>query len=363
MALKVRPGITDIKPYVGGLSKTGDKVREVIKLSSNENALGASPKAIEAYKKAAERLHRYPDGGSEALRNAIGEVYGFAPSRIVCGAGSDELIALLCAAYAGVGDEILYPEYGFLMYPISAKRVGATPVTAKEKNLRTDVDALLAAVTERTKIVFFANPNNPTGSYISKDEVRRLRAGLPEHVLLVIDAAYAEYVEESAYDSGAALVDAGDNTVMLRTFSKIYGLASLRLGWVYCPEPIADILNRVRGPFNVSGAAQEAGVAAIRDTEFTERSRAHNTRQLAYLTQSIRALGITVYPAVANFLLLEFPKEAGKDAEGANKFLMEQGIIPRAVASYGLGHCLRITVGTEKENQAVVKALEGFKKA
>lgn len=350
-----RPGILGIQPYKGGLSKAGGAKR-VIKLSSNETPLGPSPKAIEAYKKEAEKLFRYPDGNATELRNAIGEVYNLNPERIICGAGSDEIISMLCLAYAGEGDEVLHTEHGFLMYPISSMAVGAKPVSVREKNLTTDVDALLAAVTGRTRIVFIANPNNPTGTYIPRDEVIRLRKNLPNDVLLVLDGAYAEYVEAADYTAGADIVDMSNNTVMTRTFSKIYGLAALRIGWSYCPPEIADILNRVRGPFNVSSPAISAGIAAVRDVEFVEKARKYNTVNLAWLTSEIAKLGFKVYPSVGNFFLVEFP-----DSEKANAYLMSEGIIARQVTNYGLGKCLRFTVGKEEENQEVVRVLAEFK--
>ncbi len=361
MSLTPRPGIMNISPYVQGLAEVDCGDRPIIKLSSNEAAFGPSPKAIAAYNAAASQLHRYCDGTARMLREAIGEVCGLDPERIVCGAGSDELIALLIHAYAGEGDEVLYSQYGFLMYPISTLKVGATPVKAPEKNYRTDVDALLAAVTARTRLVFVANPNNPTGSYISNEEVARLRAGLPDNVLLVLDSAYAEFVSQPDFSDGREIVDLpGENTVMLRTFSKIYGLAALRLGWAYCPPAIADVLNRVRGPFNISGPSLEAGTVAIRDVAFTEKARKHNDIWLAWMQDAFTRLGLKPYPSVANFILVEFPDAPGKNAEAANKFLQSQGIIARAVGSYGLSHSLRFTIGTEEENRAVIDALTAF---
>lgn len=349
--------ILDIQPYKGGLSKAGDGKR-IIKLSSNETPLGASPKAIAAYKASADALHRYPDGTAAKLREAIASVHGLDAERIVCGAGSDEIISLLCAAYAGEGDEVLYSRHGFLMYAISAKAAGATPVTAPETDLRADVDALLAAVTARTKIIFLANPNNPTGSYISKQEVLKLRAGLRDDILLVLDGAYAEYVNTSDYTSGFDVVDMGQNTVATYTFSKIYGLAALRVGWAYCPENIVDILNRVRGPFNVSSAAIEAGAEAMLDKEFTAKAKAHNDEWLPWLSNELEALGLKAYPSQGNFVLVDFGSEA--QANAANDFLMNEGIIPRKVANYELPTCLRITVGLKDDNLAVVDALASF---
>lgn len=359
MTLTPKSGILDIQPYKGGLSKAGASKR-VIKLSSNETPLGASPKAIESYKQAAEKLHRYPDGGCTVLREAIARVHQIDAERVVCGAGSDEIISLLCNAYAGEGDEVLYSRHGFLMYAISAKAAGATPVTAPETDLRADVDALLDAVTERTKIVFLANPNNPTGSYISKNEVLKLRKGLRDDILLVLDGAYAEYVNATDYTSGFDVVDMGENTVATFTFSKIYGLAALRVGWAYCPEGVADILNRVRGPFNVSAPGIEAAATAMLDTSFTAKAKAHNDEWLPWLSQELEALGLHVYPSQGNFILVDFGSAAKADA--ANDYLMAEGIIPRKVVNYELPSCLRITIGLKSDNQAVVKTLTAFLK-
>ncbi len=358
---KPNPGILDIAPYVGGKSAGKPGVR-VVKLSSNETPLGASPKAIAAFGKAAETLHRYPDGSARILREAIGEVYGIPPDRIVCGAGSDELIALLIHSYATPGDEVLMSRHGFLMYKIYAQGTSAIPVFAPEKNLRTDVDAMLAAVTEKTKLVFVANPNNPTGSHITKDEMKRLHAGLPPHVILVVDGAYAEYAGEPDYTDGRELAETTENTVMLRTFSKIYGLSALRLGWAYAPAAIVDVLNRVRGPFNVSAPAIMAGAEAVRDTEFTEKTKQFNDYWLAWTIKNIAALGLKVYPSIANFVLVEF-SAGNKNAQNANAFLAERGLIVREVGGYGLPDCLRITIGLEEDNRAVVAALGDFLKA
>jgi histidinol-phosphate aminotransferase len=360
MTLTVRPGILDIAPYVGGEAGLAGQ-QKVIRLASNETPLGPSPKAVEAYRKLAGDLHRYPDGGSHKLREAIGRRFGLDPQRIVCGAGSDELISLLMRAYAGPGDEVLYSRHGFLMYPIAAKSVGAVPVAAPERELTADVDALLAAVTAKTRIVFLANPNNPTGSYLPTDEVARLRRGLRDDILLVIDAAYAEYVTRNDYDSGVGLVDEADHTVMIRTFSKIYGLAALRLGWGYCPPTVADVLNRLRGPFNVAAPGQAAGVAALEDAAHTEAARAHNTRWLAWFSDEARKLGLTVAPSVGNFVLVRFPAAPGRDADAAHSFLNARGIIPRKMGSYGLGDSLRITIGLEDDMKAVIAALAAFR--
>lgn len=355
-----RPGILDISPYVPGKSRVDGAV-EILKLSSNEGALGPSPLAIEAYRAAADQLHRYPDGNSSELRDAIGERYGLDPARIVCGAGSDELIYLLGRGYAGPGDEVLTHAHAFIMYKLVALGIGATFVPADEEKLTASVDNLLARVTPKTRVVYLANPNNPTGSYISADEMVRLRAGLPEDTLLVIDSAYAEYVTVNDYAAGVELVDAvGENTVMTRTFSKAYGLGGARLGWAYCPPPIADVLNRIRGPFNVTSGAQVAGVAALRDTAFLAVSRDHNATWLPWLGDRLRAAGLEVFPSVANFILVRFPDDHVHNSSAALAFLQGRGIIPRETDSVGLPGYLRITIGREYEMRAVADAIDEF---
>jgi histidinol-phosphate aminotransferase len=377
-----RPGILDIAAYVGGDSKI-EGVDKVMKLASNESALGPSPKAIAAYRALADELHRYPEGGSIDLRAALGARYGLDPARIVCGAGSDELIGLLVRGYVGPGDEVIYSRHGFLMYPIAAKSAGATPIAAPERNLTADVDAILAAVTPRTRMVFLANPNNPTGTYLPTADLERLQAGLPSSVLLVIDAAYAEFVVRNDYSAGEALVGAHDNVVMMRTFSKIYALAALRLGWAYCPPGVADVLNRIRGPFNVNLPAQAAGVAALQDVAAFDAARTHNDIWRPWLAEQLTQLGLTVTPSVANFLLVHFGAAgeaasakqphgaAGEaasakqphDAEAANQYLLKRGIITRKMVAYGLPQCLRISIGTEEECRAVAATLAAFLKS
>jgi histidinol-phosphate aminotransferase len=353
-----RPGILDIAPYVGGEAKVPGVTRP-IRLASNESALGPSPRAIEAYRAWSDEIHRYPDGGSAELRQALARHHGLDPARIVCGSGSDELLGLLVRAYSGPGDEVLYSRHGFLMYPIAAKAAGATPVAAPEANLTCSVDALLGQVTSRTRLVFVANPNNPTGTYVTRDEMRRLHAGLPSSVLLVIDAAYAEFVTRNDYEPGIELVDAAPNVVMARTFSKIYALGGLRLGWVYCSPAVADVLNRVRNPFNVNAAAQAAGVAALEDVGSVERAREHNASWRPWLERELAALGLEVQPSVANFVLVRFP-EGAKSADAAFAFLQSRAILTRKVGAYGLPDCLRITIGTEAEMRAVRDAVAAF---
>jgi histidinol-phosphate aminotransferase len=351
-----KAGILDIAAYAQGKSKVGNATH-VIKLSSNENALGPSPKAIEAYQREAANLHRYPDGQASQLKQAIQEVLGFDTKRLVCGAGSDEIIHFLVSAFAREGDEVLQSQHGFLMYKIYAQASGATPVFAPEKNLRTDVDALLACVTERTKIVFVANPNNPTGTYLTDAEVRRLRANLPEHVLLVMDEAYVEYVTAKDYVNASKLVDETENTVLMRTFSKAYGLPALRIGFGYMPEAIADAINRIRGPFNLSSAAIAAGVAAMHDQDYICTSVDHNTRWRSWLSGQLIASGYEVVPSEGNFLLVKCGVNGKLSAIELNNALIDKGIIVREVANYGLPDYLRITIGTENEVKAVVAAM------
>ena len=356
-ALTPRPGIMKIAPYVPGKDSIDGK-ETIAKLSSNEGALGPSPKAMAAYAKAAADLHRYPDGDTTNLRRALGRRYGLDPARIVCGAGSDEILNLLVRAYCGPGDELLYSQYGFLMYAINALGVGATPVAAPAREYGSDIDALLAAVTDKTRIVCLANPNNPTGTYVTKEDVRRLHAGLPKNVLLIIDAAYAEYVSKNDYDSGLELVDQAENVVMTRTFSKIYGLGGLRLGWMYGPAGIVDVMSRLRQPFNVNSAAQIAGIAALDDIAHTDASRTNNDIWLPWLSTELTKLGLEPVPSVGNFLLIGFGSK--ERAVAANDWLMNDGLIPRLVAGYGLPAHLRITVGTEAEVKAVQASLARF---
>ncbi|HVW56331.1 MAG TPA: histidinol-phosphate transaminase [Rhizobiaceae bacterium] len=356
-----RPGIMDIAAYVPGGHSVPGAVK-VHKLSSNETPLGASPAAIEAVRELSNHLELYPDGSAKALREAIAAVHGLNPANIVCGNGSDDLLALLTRSYLQPGDEGIFSEHGFLVYKIQILAAGATPVVAPEKDERADVDALLAAVTDRTRMVFIANPNNPTGTYLPFEEVRRLHAGLPKHVLLVLDAAYAEYVRKNDYEAGIELVSSAQNVVMTRTFSKIYGLAGLRLGWMYAPAPIVDVINRVRDPFNVSAAAIAAGAAAMRDRAHVERAVAHNEVWLNWLVKELTALGLRVTPSVGNFLLIHFP--GGKhSAEAADKYLLDRGYILRRVAAYGFPNALRMTVGSEEANRGVVAVLAAFLKA
>lgn len=354
---KPNPGVLDIAAYVPGKDAAPPGVK-LHKLSSNETPLGASPKALQAFSEAAGKLAIYPDGQSTLLRDAIAAAHGLNRDNIVCSNGSDELLGLLASIYLGPGDEGVFTEHGFLVYRIQILAAGATPVVVPETGYRADVDALLAAVTERTRIVFLANPNNPTGTYLTDEEVRRLHAGLPRHVLLVLDAAYAEYVRRNDYSAGMELVSQNDNVVMTRTFSKIHGLAALRIGWLYGPTHVVDAINRVRGPFNVNAPAIAAGAAAIADKAHVEKAIEHNLIWLERLTQGLRAIGLEVTPSVGNFLLIHFKSE--QQASDADAYLTERGFILRAVRGYGLPSALRLTIGSEEANLGVLDALSTF---
>ncbi len=352
-----RPEVLGVSPYVGGESKAAGANR-VVKLSSNEGAFGVPPGAQTAYARAAGELHRYPDGSAAGLRRAIGAAFGLDPERIVCGAGSDDLIYQLCHAYGGAGTELLMSAHGFSIYEIAGRCAGCRIVKAPERALVADVDALLAAVSGATRLVFVANPNNPTGTMLPRREVERLRAGLPDDVLLVLDAAYAEYVERADYEAGAALVEAGENTVMTRTFSKIYGLGGLRVGWCYAPPAVVDVLHRVRSPFNVSLAAQAAAAAALAEPGWLERSRAHNTRERARLSDALAQAGISVVPGEGNFVLADLG--SAERADAADAYLRSRGVIVRRVAGYGLPRCLRITIGASDEVALAADLLAAF---
>jgi histidinol-phosphate aminotransferase len=354
------PGILDIAPYTPGKSPQAEPGRKVFKLSANETPFGPSPKAIEAYRNAASHLEDYPEGTSRILREAIGRAYGLDPDRIICGAGSDEVLNLLAHTYLGHGDEAISTTHGFLVYPIATMANGAVNVVAPETAYTADVDAILARVTPKTKMVWLANPNNPTGTYLPFDEVKRLRAGLPGHVLLVLDAAYADYVSRNDYEMGIELVATSENTVMTHTFSKIHGLAALRVGWMFGPAHIVDACNRIRGPFNVSTPAMIAAIAAIEDTAHQQMSKAHTETWRNRLTEEITKLGLTVTPSVANFVLIHFPLEKGKTAAEADAFLTKRGLVLRGLKNYHLPHALRLTIGTEEANRLVLDGLRDF---
>ncbi len=354
--IQPQPGVMDIELYVGGKA-TVEGVKDVVKLSSNENPLGCSDAVTETHAKTGFNLHRYPSTDHAELRAALAEVHGLDAERIICGVGSDEVLQFIAQAYAGVGDEILYPEHGFSMYPILANMVGAKPVPVPERERVVDVDAILAACTKRTKIVFLANPANPTGTMIGGNDLARLADGLPKGCILVHDGAYTEYVQ--GFDGGAGLVEARENVVMTRTFSKIYGLGGLRVGWGYASKEIIDVLNRVRQPFNLSNIQMKLAEAAVRDQEWVAKCRAENMRLRAWLAEALMEIGVPSDTSCTNFILARFADQ--EEAEACNAYLASQGLIVRQVAGYGLPNCLRITVGDEPSCRRVAHAIGQFK--
>lgn len=357
--LKPNPWVADLAPYVPGRAKA-EGVERIVKLSANESPVGPSPRAIEAMTMAATGLHLYPDPDAGELRHAIAQARGLEPERIVCGAGSDEILHLAAFAYVKAGDEVIHSRYGFMMYPIIAKSLGATPVAVDNKDWAADVDGILAAVSDKTRLVYLDNPNNPTGAYIPKAEVERLHAGLPSDCLLVYDTAYAECVDADDYTDGADLARAHANVLMSRTFSKVYGLAALRIGWGYAAPSVIDAMNRIRMPFNANTAAQRAAVAAVADGEHLAKARVHTIEWRQWLTAQLAAMGLEPVDSQTNFVLIRFPKTKGVTAEEANAWLTGRGYLLRWLPGQGLGDCLRLTVGTEQENHAVVELLREF---
>lgn len=357
-----KPGILDIAPYVPGKAKV-DGVEHPLKLSANENILGSSPLAREAFATAIDHLHMYPEGRSNMLRAAIGEKYGLEPERLLFGCGSDEIFQLINQTFLEPGDNIVQGQYGFGAYAIGARACQAEVRFAPEKDYRIDVDELLKLVDGRTRAVFVANPGNPTGTWVGGAEIRRLHAALPPSVILVLDGAYAEFVDDPGFEDGAAMVREFDNVVMTRTFSKLHGLAALRVGWAYMPEEMAAAVDRIRLPFNVNIPAQLAAVAALGDDDFQARSLALVAQWRPWLAQQLGGLGLEAIPSAANFILVGFPKTPGRTAKEAEAFLASRGIIVRGVTGYGLPDHLRMTIGLEEHNRALVEALADFMKA
>ncbi len=352
-----KPWVMEIAPYVAGRSTTDDG-RKVVKLSANENPLGTSAAATAAFDAARVTLARYPDPSASELREAIAAVHGLDPARVIYGTGSDDILHLIAGAYAGPGDEVIHVRYGFAVYEIATRRVGAVPVVVADADYATDVDAILAAVTERTTMVYVANPNTPTGTFAGRDEIARLHAGLPPRVVLVLDQAYAEYLTPDEDDGGLALAATAANVLVTRTFSKIHGLAAERVGWGYASAEIIAAMHRIRAPFNVTIAGQQAATAAIRDADFVAATRVHNADWRGWFEREVGGLGnagLRCVPSKANFVLVLF--EGALTAEAAYKGLMEAGYIVRWLPGQGLGHGLRITIGTEEETRGVVAAL------
>ncbi|KAA0971589.1 histidinol-phosphate transaminase [Aureimonas fodinaquatilis] len=354
-----KPGILDIAAYVPGKSNAPAGVK-LHKLSSNETSLGPSPHVHQAIAAAAQHLEIYPDGQATALKTAIADRFGLNRANIVCGNGSDELLTLLAQTYLHEGTEGIFTEHGFLLHKTAIQATGAKAVMAPELDAHVDVDAILDRVTERTRIVYVTNPGNPTGTYIPFDAIRRLHAGLPGNVILVLDAAYAEYVRRNDYEAGLELVATTSNVVMTRTFSKIHGLASLRVGWMYAPANIVDAVERIRSPFNLNTLAIAAAAAAMADSSHVEKSIEHNSAWLARLTTAFTQMGLKVSPSVTNFVLIHFPETGSKTAEKADAYLSARGFILRRVTAYGFPNAMRMTIGSQEANEGVIAALQEF---
>ena len=356
-----RPCVLELPEYVPG-DRELKGIAEPIKLSSNESTLGPSPQALKAYADAATQHHRYPAPDQNELRDALAEHFGLAVNQLICGNGSAELIQILIHAYVGEGDEVLLSEYGFPLYRIFAISQGASVALSSEVDCVTSVDSLLECVTPKTKLVAIANPNNPTGTYLSGSEVRRLHANLPEHVLLLLDEAYAEYVTAEDFESGLKWADETENVVVARTFSKLYGLAALRIGWMLAPQRVFQTMQRFRITFNTNGPALATAVAALHDVEYTKEVQQHNHLWRKRMTEELEAQGLNVIPSMANFLLIQFLDEPKSNSEAAANALKCNGIIPRPVSAGSPPNCIRITIGKSEENQAVLHTLKQFMK-
>lgn len=359
--VKARPEIMQFAPYVQGQSAI-DGIENPIKLSSNESPLGPSPKAIAAYNGVGSNLFRYPDGSQQELRKAIAEIHDLNANRIICGNGSEELMQMMIRTFLGTGDEAIISEYCFGICKLHALAQGAVVRIAHEPDCQMNVDNILAEVTEKTKFVAISTPNNPPGTYLPTSELLRLHAGLPSHVLLLVDGAYAEYVTAADYDCGLGLAHTASNVIATRTFSKLYGLAGLRIGWAYAPAYIIELMQRLRTPFNANAAAMAAATAAIRDTEYADHVRSYNNEWREKMSEALSGMGLRVYPSVTNFILMQFP-EGSKTPEGAWGHLLAGGIIPRPVNAGGPERCLRVSVGLAEENEAFLSSLDTYMKA
>jgi len=357
----MKPWIAAMHAYVPGKAKA-DGTPVVAKLSSNENPWGPSPAAVAAMHAVLDQGHRYPDPASGALRTALGAKYGVDPAHIICGTGSDEILHMIASAFAGPGDEIIHVRHGFAVYEGATRRVGATAVVVPDVDYTADIDAVLAAVTPATRIIYLANPNNPTGTLLPAGEVRRLIACLPSNVILVLDCAYAEFVD-GEYEDGLALAQTLPNLIVTRTFSKIHGLAAQRVGWAVAPLPLIEAMDRVRGPFNVTTTGQAAAVASLADDAHIAMVRAETIRLRGWLAGEIAALGnagLRAIPSAGNFILIEFPEFGPVTAAACNEFLLGRGIICRYLAVQNMPRCLRVSIGTEDETHIAAAALRAF---
>lgn len=352
-----KPGILDIAPYVGGKSKL-DGNANPIKLSSNENAFGCAPSAREAYEAAKGQLFRYPDGHANLLRAAVAAHHNLEPERLLFGNGSDEVFALLNQTYLSPGDSVISGQYGFLAYRISALACEARLIMVPEPERQLEVEAILSHLDDRTRLVYVSNPANPTGTCLSPDEVARLHAGLPSHVILVIDEAYAEFAAAPEWGTALDLARAAQNLVVTRTFSKIYGLAGLRVGFGYAPRAVVEAIDRICLPFNLNLPAQFAAVAALDDQDHVERSRLQVETWRPRLVQTVRGMGLDIHAGQGNFVLIDFGSV--ERAVLANQHLMKHGVIVRHLAAYDLPQALRVTIGQDPEMAIFLEVLGQF---
>jgi histidinol-phosphate aminotransferase len=359
MTITPKEALASVEYYMVGISKLPGW-DQPIKLSSNESALGMSQAAVTAAQQAIQASHLYPEVDTETLAEVLAERYRLEPARMAFGPGSDELLARVVNTFAGPGEELIHSKNAYMQFPIYAMLAGATPVAANDRDFHYDVDAILAQVNDRTRVVLIANPDNPSGTYLSATEVRRLHAGLPENVLLIIDAAYEEFADQDDYESGTRLVHEFDNVIVTRTFSKVYGMAGLRLGWCYGPAWAVDILTRIGPSFPINTAAFAAGIAAVRDTDHVETVLAHNKKWITEFTHQLTDLGLRVYPSQTNFMLVEFPSAPGKTAADANVWLNQHGIIPRQFALEDFNNKLRFTVGENAGMEKTIVVLKEF---
>ncbi|WP_412059113.1 pyridoxal phosphate-dependent aminotransferase [Bartonella sp. DGB2] len=355
-----KKGILDIKAYVPGASLANGKPAH--KMSSNESCLGPSPLALQAFQDALHNLNRYPNGNLAPLIPALTKATGLDREQLLIGNGSEEILALLAITYLERGDCAIMSKYGFETYKIQTIAAGATPILIDEHDFRVDIEAIIASVhaNPHCKVVFIANPGNPTGTYLIHEEIKHLQANIPPHVLLVLDSAYAEFVEDEAYHAGEDLVSQTQNVVMIRTFSKAYGMAGLRVGWLYGPRHLVAAVNQIRCPFNVGVAAQAAAAAALEDQKFLQESVAYHQHWRQFLARALTNMGLSVTPSTTNFLLVHFPDDPLYNAQKADTFLKNNGYIARPVHDYSLPNALRISVGKPEENEEIIAILRKF---
>ena len=359
--LDPKRGIDTIKIYKGGTSKISG-IKNIIKLSSNESPLGPSKKAIDAYQKSSSKLSRYPELTAESLQQIVASKFNLNSDQIICGTGSDEILIFVALAFCSPGDEIIHAQHGFEMYPIVTKYVGAESVLAEEIDYKISINSILDNVSDSTKIIFIANPNNPTSTYLNRKELRLLMNKISKNIVVVIDAAYAEFTDADDYDRTFDLANEYENVIITRTFSKAYSLAGLRLGWGYASKILIDIIKKVRPPFNLPHGAIAAGIAALHDDDHLHKVVKHNSNIKSWFIDELNNLGFKAYKTQANFVFVLIPEKENQSASIINDYLISNGIAVRYLLSYGLDNALRITLGTREELDLTIKMLKEFVK-